>query len=200
MNLVLMGGSGPQILCYCHCCVESRIQGQSFPIYHHDNRSELVQTLLPSPRNSIEGLLSLLDATKCSFLASAPEAKVDHILEQRTMQHHIIKTFDDWLATESVAHYPYKKAFEEAAHDPFIVIHTSGSTGLPKPVTLTQGGLATVDAQHLMPPSNGYLAQVAVPGARGPETIFSALPPFHVRRPLPCPHLLIAHCCILILR
>ncbi len=108
------------------------------------------------------------------------------------MQHQVIKTFDDWLATEPAAHYPYTKSFEEAAYDPFIVIHTSGSTGLPKPVTLTHGGLATVDAQHLMPPSNGYSAQLSLSEAQGPETVFSALPPFHVSRPLHRPHLFIA--------
>ena len=138
------------------------------------------QTLLPSPRNSIEGILHLLETTKCQTLLSAPETKVDHILEKRDMRHIVIRTFDEWLAQEPHEHYPYKKSFEEAAHDPFIVIHTSGSTGLPKPVTLYHGGLATPDAHHGMPALDGYDPAVVAPIGQGPTCIFATLPPFHV--------------------
>lgn len=133
--------------------------------------------MLPSPRNSIEGILSLLETTKCQTLLSAPEAKVGHILEKCDMRHIVIKTFDDWLAHESVDHYPYEKTFEEAAHDPFIVIHTSGSTGLPKPITLYHGGLATTDAHHLMPTLDGYDPELIT---QDPTSTFVTLPPFHV--------------------
>lgn len=93
------------------------------------------------------------------------------------MRHIVIRTFDEWLAQDNVAHYPYDKTFEEAAHDPFIVIHTSGSTGLPKPITLYHGGLASPDAHHSMPPLDDYGPEVVTPGA---TCIFATLPPFHV--------------------
>ena len=96
------------------------------------------------------------------------------------MRHIVIRTFDEWLAQESVNHYPYNKSFEEAAHDPFIVIHTSGSTGLPKPITLYHGGLATVDAHRLMPPLDIYGALIIPPPGQGSTRIFASLPPFHV--------------------
>ena len=96
------------------------------------------------------------------------------------MRHIVIRTFDEWLAQESVDHYPYEKSFEEAAHDPFIVIHTSGSTGLPKPITLYHGGLATPDAHHLMPTLDGYHPELITPKAQRPICIFATLPPFHV--------------------
>ena len=116
------------------------------------------------------------------------------------MRHTVVRTFDEWLAQESVPHYPYEKSFEEAASDPFIVIHTSGSTGLPKPVILRHGGLATADAHHVMPPSDGYHPQVTLPtGERSlptgerPPRIFASLPPFHVSNyfsePIPFYHL-----------
>ena len=125
-------------------------------------------------------MLSLLNITDCHLLVSAPESKVDHILEKRPMPHHVIRTFDQWMAVENVSHYPYEKSFEEAAHDPFIVIHTSGSTGLPKPITLHHGGLATPDAHHVMPPSAGFDPEVILPGDQGNLSIFASLPPFHV--------------------
>ena len=96
------------------------------------------------------------------------------------MPHIVIRTFDEWLAQEAVPHYPYEKSFEEAASDPFIVIHTSGSTGLPKPITLRHGGLATADAHHVMPPSNNYQAEVLLPSGERHPRIFASLPPFHV--------------------
>ena len=96
------------------------------------------------------------------------------------MRHTIIGTFDQWLSQESVVHHPYEKSFEEAAHDPFIVIHTSGSTGLPKPITLYHGGLATADAQHVMPSLDGYHPGVVLPTPPGRTRMFASLPPFHV--------------------
>ena len=124
--------------------------------------------------------MSLLNTTKCQLLLSAPETKVDHILDKFSMRYVVIRSFDEWLAQESVPHYPYEKSFEEAASDPFIVIHTSGSTGLPKPITLRHGGLATADAHHVMPTSNSYHSEVTLPSGERPPRVFASLPPFHV--------------------
>lgn len=113
-------------------------------------------------------------------MLSAPETNVDHVVAKRAMRHFVIHTFDDWVGQESVAPYPFEKTFEEAAHDPFIVIHTSGSTGLPKPITLRHGGLATLDAHHSMPALNGYQPLSTLSKADGPERVFAGMPPFHV--------------------
>lgn len=101
------------------------------------------------------------------------------------MQHAVIKTFDDWVIQASSTPDVQLEGIGLTARDPFIVIHTSGSTGLPKPVTLYHGGLATVDAQRWMPLSDGYGAQVTSGQAESPERYFATLPPFPVR--LPCP-------------
>lgn len=50
------------------------------------------------------------------------------------------------------AAFPYKKTFEQARHDPCFVMHTSGSTGLPAPVTCTHWSISTTDRQHLVAP------------------------------------------------
>ena len=130
----------------------------------------------------MEGHLSLFDHTECHTLLSATETKVDHILIERPMRHFAVATLDELLAEGSVAQYAYDKDFETAAHDPFIVIHTSGSTGLPKPIIIRQGGLATIDAHHLMSPLNGYKPQIMI--SEGPIRVFSSLPPFHVSKSL----------------
>lgn len=42
---------------------------------------------------------------------------------------------DDWFPAEEVPHFQYDKTFEQAEWEPLCVLHTSGSTGLPKPIT-----------------------------------------------------------------
>ena len=45
--------------------------------------------------------------------------------------------------------YLYEKTFEEAAHDPIVIVHTSGTTGMPKPILWTHAIYATIDAQMI---------------------------------------------------
>jgi acyl-coenzyme A synthetase/AMP-(fatty) acid ligase len=35
----------------------------------------------------------------------------------------------DWLFAQDAEHYPYTKGLEEAKNDPWIIFHTSGTTG-----------------------------------------------------------------------
>ncbi|KAL2288752.1 hypothetical protein FJTKL_03420 [Diaporthe vaccinii] len=51
--------------------------------------------------------------------------------------------------------YPYGKTFEEARDDPIVVLHSSGSTGLPKPITITHGSIAAHDNDHNIPAPPG---------------------------------------------
>lgn len=63
----------------------------------------------------------------------------------------------DYLLDDSVDTGPflYNKSFEQAKHHPCMVIHTSGSTGMPKPVIWTHWQFATTDAQRLVPDLDG---------------------------------------------
>lgn len=42
--------------------------------------------------------------------------------------------------------YFWNRTFEEVKHDPLAVFHTSGSTGVPKLVTMNHGAVAALDA------------------------------------------------------
>ncbi|KAF6227540.1 hypothetical protein HO173_012179 [Letharia columbiana] len=94
------------------------------------------------------------------------------------MRYFRIEGLKEFLGGDFSEHYDYNKTFEEAAQDPFIIVHTSGSTGLPKPTILYHGGVAAVDNQHLIPPLDGVDAQINIfeCGVR----VFTSLPPFHV--------------------
>lgn len=138
-----------------------------------------MQLLLPSPRNKVEASRSLFEKTQCQTLIAPTETRVDHFLTENGPRHLVLESLPDLLSKSNTPSYPYSKTYEEADHDPFVIIHTSGSTGLPKPVTLYHGGLAIVDRQRNLPPYNGRVPKVQVFG-KGDRTL-CVLPPFHVR-------------------
>lgn len=105
----------------------------------------------PSPRNDINSHLSLLEKCQCeSFLQPRTEVMpiVAALREKRSMKFLEMPDLEDLLAetAEPAPMYPFTKSFEEARHDPCMVLHTSGSTGIPKIVTLKQGWFSVLDA------------------------------------------------------
>jgi acyl-CoA synthetase (AMP-forming)/AMP-acid ligase II len=76
-------------------------------------------------------------------------------------------------------HYAFEETWNTAADDTFVVmilntttvelltspwqiLHTSGSTGMPKPVTVPQSSIAAVDAQHLVSSRVGRMCQLEI--------------------------------------
>lgn len=55
---------------------------------------------------------------------------------------------DAWFPKEDVKPFPYDKTFEQAEWEPLLVLHTSGSTGIPKPIIVSHGMVAINDASH----------------------------------------------------
>ena len=107
--------------------------------------------LLPSLRNSVQNHLHVFEATECQTVLRASVTNVDHILAQREMRCVIVPELEELLSNAPVPNYPYQKAFEEVKSEPALVLHSSGSTGPPKPIVYTQGSLTTFDAHHLLP-------------------------------------------------
>ena len=100
--------------------------------------NRFLQALLVSPRNSLEAHLNLLENTQCHTLMTAeplPPLARD-VLAQRPMVHVIVPEVDRWLDAPNVEPYPYLKTFERARYEPFVVVHTSGSTGKHRPILL----------------------------------------------------------------
>ena len=83
---------------------------------------------------------------------------------------------DYFLQDDTVEHYPYLKTFAEARLEPLVVLHTSGSTGIPKPVIVAHGTLSCIDAYRLIPSLGGR--EVAGPSWEGTR-LFLAFPLFH---------------------
>ncbi|KAK5629393.1 hypothetical protein RRF57_005109 [Xylaria bambusicola] len=137
-----------------------------------------------SPKNSAEGTLAVLEATKCNVWVSAGDAApiplVNEVLQKRPMKALQLASLDDLLNAASVEPFPYTKTFEEAINEPFCLLHTSGSTGIPKPIHWSHGLIGTMDAVRLLPPvdGDGGLPPWTADWKAG-DTIYSAFPMSH---------------------
>jgi len=101
--------------------------------------------------------LELLDCANCQvFLTSSPMLPVvKSILSKTSMPSHSLPGLHHWLQDIEVPKYPYQKTFDTAKHEPFVALHTSGSTGSPKVVELNHGTMAPLDAYQLIPAMGG---------------------------------------------
>lgn len=101
--------------------------------------------------------MNLFDKTDCHVLAfpKSHRAMVQPWLQERDMKAIEVASLEAWFPEEEVPHFPYEKTFEEAEWDPLCVLHTSGSTGLPKPIIVRQGLLACGDGMHNLPDLQG---------------------------------------------
>jgi long-subunit acyl-CoA synthetase (AMP-forming) len=146
----------------------------------------LLQALFLSPKNSNTGALAVLEAAKCNIWVHPHGQQrlplVEEILQQRPMNILDLPSTNDLLDAETTEYYPYDKTFDEAAQDPVCILHTSGTTGLPKPIVWSHALIGTSDAVRLLPPTegdNGMLPWTS--DWKEGDRIYSAFPMSHVR-------------------
>ncbi|KAI0868670.1 acetyl-CoA synthetase-like protein [Hypoxylon argillaceum] len=135
--------------------------------------------LFSSPRNNLEGHLNVLEKTECQILLSASDSHTDvqPILSRRQMRTLTVPTLDELLDSSAAEVYPYTKSFEDAQHDPCLVLHTTGSTGLPKPIVWKNAMLTTYEAWRLVPPVDGYVPTTEV--YQQATRAYTSMPLFH---------------------
>lgn len=121
------------------------------------------KVLFSSQLNTLDVHLSLMRQTGCAALFSAVGVRVDDILAGSPgMAHFVIPDLDELLLlkdedeNESVAKpYPYTKTYEEAKFDPYLVLHSSGTTAEPKPIEINHAVTASLDAHLALPDAHG---------------------------------------------
>lgn len=91
--------------------------------------------------------LNLMDKTQTQTLFTAEGVEVADIIAGRPMPHFVIPKLDDLLTAPPVKHFPYNKSYEEAAQDPYLILHSSGTTGMPKPIQYNHAAAAKLDAR-----------------------------------------------------
>ncbi|KAI5919463.1 hypothetical protein F4810DRAFT_714545 [Camillea tinctor] len=102
------------------------------------------KVLLPSPRNSAWMNASLLEQTKCFHFLYAPEveALVNPLLNEKPgLRIHKVHPIDQFIQP-GAEYYPFEKEYEDAKWDPILVLHSSGSTGPPKPIQMNHATFA----------------------------------------------------------
>lgn len=138
-----------------------------------------------SPKNNIEGALAVLEATRCSIWVNAGEVSpvplVNEVLQKRPMTVLQLPLLDELLGATSTEPFPYTKTFDEAIDDPFCFLHTSGTTGVPKPIPWSHGLIGTMDAVRLLPPVEGNDLLPWTSDWESGNRIYSSFPMSHVR-------------------
>lgn len=128
----------------------------------------------------------MLKAADCNIWVKLVEQPclplVEDFLAKRPMKLLDLPQTDHFLDAETAAPYPYTKTFDEAIQEPFCLLHTSGSTGLPKPIAWSHGLIGTMDAVRLLPPTKGDdgFAPWTQDWKDG-DRIYSSFPMSHVR-------------------
>ncbi|KAE8144949.1 AMP-binding enzyme [Aspergillus avenaceus] len=110
--------------------------------------------VVPSPLTTAEAQLHIFEKKKCTvYLRPACMADaVDAIL--RTAPHITaieVPELDAFMQEAEAFPYVYEKSWDDGKDDPWIVFHTSGTTGHPKAITYTHSMLATIDTAASLP-------------------------------------------------
>ncbi|KAI0430279.1 acetyl-CoA synthetase-like protein [Xylaria sp. FL1042] len=137
------------------------------------------KVLFTSPRNNLDGHLNVLEKSDCQIFLSASDSHTDvqPILERRPMRTLTVPTLHELLDSAPAEVYPYTKSFDDARHDPCLVLHTTGSTGLPKPIVWKNGMLTTYEAWRLVPPVDGHVPTTEI--YQQATRAYTSMPLFH---------------------
>ncbi|KAL8872158.1 MAG: hypothetical protein Q9198_007261, partial [Flavoplaca austrocitrina] len=136
-----------------------------------------IKMLFLSPRNNLEGHLNVLRGVDCQIFLKARDTNVDNILNEMAIRTDVVPELEDLLNAIRVEIYPYTKSFEEAYMDPCLVLHTTGSTGLPKPITWKVGILSTYEAWRTIPALDGYVPTTEI--YQMSRRAYTSMPLFH---------------------
>ncbi|RAH54357.1 NRPS-like enzyme [Aspergillus piperis CBS 112811] len=132
---------------------------------------------LTSPRNSAVAHQSLFIKLGCTtLLAPSPRPPfIAGIVDAHSVKVVDVPSMAELLATQYPV-FPYHKTYPEAAHDRLVILHTSGSTGIPKPIIWTHDSAV----KHM------HMQRLDIPaGCEGQDSwgfgkrMYLSLPPFH---------------------
>ncbi|KAF2087471.1 acetyl-CoA synthetase-like protein [Saccharata proteae CBS 121410] len=138
------------------------------------------KTMFVSPGNEREVNMSLLEQMECKILSYAAElSNLVQDLQKELGEHKTqlaeLVPMQYWLERPQKSYHP-PKSLTSSLHDPVLVIHSSGTTGKPKPIIITNGYFST--ALRRLP---------AIPNRECPwqhvyqnSTFMALLPPFHL--------------------
>ncbi|KAF2824207.1 acetyl-CoA synthetase-like protein [Ophiobolus disseminans] len=91
--------------------------------------------LFPSPRYGAAAIARLIDqvSSKIMLTSDIPLPVVEPVLQQYPMRTYALPS-QAVLFEKDTQPYPFTKTFAQHRHEPLVVLHTSGTTGFPKPI------------------------------------------------------------------
>lgn len=113
--------------------------------------------LYTSLRNSVQGDIAVVEAADCRiWLVPSRGSNVQRLLDQNIPLRTVpIPDLGELLDRKPISLYEYNKTWDTGKRDPCWVLHTSGSTGNPKPVFRFLDSAASIGANNLLPKING---------------------------------------------
>ncbi|KFX89365.1 hypothetical protein V490_07071 [Pseudogymnoascus sp. VKM F-3557] len=138
--------------------------------------------LLPSPRNALPNTSSLLEVTNCNVVFYSGNCKEQSIqLKSLITGLQIVEVpeLEDMINTPSKP-FLYSKTWQEAKDDVVLVVHTSGSTGAPKPIYYTNKVLSFMDSSRLNPSIPGRFSPCVYTMLPTKKPFLSSMPFFHL--------------------
>ena len=133
--------------------------------------------LFLSPRNNLAGHLNVLEKSDCHTFLIAKNTHLEQVFAARTMTTAVVPELEGLLDATEVQMYPYTKTFDEARKDACLVLHTTGSTGLPKPITWKLEILSTYEAWRIIPSIDGYIPTTEI--YQEARRAYNSMPLFH---------------------
>lgn len=112
--------------------------------------------LFTSPRNSLEGEIAVIEGVHCkTWLVPSKGSNIQRVLAVYPLSILNIPDLDYFLDSEAVPHYNYNKKWDVGRSEPCWVLHTSGSTGHPKPVIRSLASVSCFGANLICGPVDG---------------------------------------------
>jgi acyl-CoA synthetase (AMP-forming)/AMP-acid ligase II len=114
--------------------------------------------LYTSPRNSVQGDLAVIEAAQCHrWLVPSSGSNISRLMGRVALETFALPNLGHFLDDPDAEHIPfdYPVTWQDGRTSPCWVLHTSGSTGNPKPVVRFQDSVASTEAARLLPAVDG---------------------------------------------
>ncbi|KAL2062092.1 hypothetical protein VTL71DRAFT_6358 [Oculimacula yallundae] len=136
------------------------------------------RVLFASPRNTIRAQMSLFEKTNCKTIVtcSSMDQSLRPLFETAGLRHLKAPKLDDLLHGDNVPHYKYETTWEESTTSKFLILHTSGSSGDPKPIGVGKYSFGGFDASNCLPTDQG---RATILSSFGQQNLLTLFPGFH---------------------